>query len=372
MSKRPVALLILLVLLGALLSGCMTKPRSETIIIPDFEENIASDPRNEAIAVKTIYRLPVHEADKGNWLGWMGIDAVLGVYGGAGDRSKGFEKVDYPYNERTKLWDFDKTAAIDSLSPDGSYASFVQEGDEAASLSLVSISDRKQVMIEQLAPHLHLNSSTTWSSNSRYLSYVTQNTQDAKVTINVYDAIEKSLKQYAIPNWQRTDYITYVKIADDGLGALVVKTNEMQSDVLFGSLKDSEFATHYIHAISYDGSVDWLTNDQIAFVAPDGSLFAYDRRNGAASTLLKQVGSFQVSQDRRYIAYSQGDMIYAGKLQGNNILYEKSIYQGLVPAQMAWSTDSSKLLIDGWKPYAQQSRPAVRPANNQPFVITFK
>jgi hypothetical protein len=372
MSKRLAALLMLLVLFGALLSGCMTKPRSETIIIPDSEENIASDPRNEAIAVKTIYRLPVLEADIGNWLGWMGVDAVLGVYGGAGDRSKGFEKVDYPYNEMTKLWDFDNNAAIDSLSPDGSYASFVQEGDEANFLSLVSLSDQKQIMNEQLAPNLLLSSRSIWSSNSRYLSYVIQNTQNAKVTISVYDTIEKSLKQYALPNWQRTDYISYVKIADDGIGALVVKTNEIQSDVLFGSLEGSEFATHYMHAISNEGSVDWLTNDQIAFVAPDGSLVAYDRRNGATSTLLKQVGSFQVSQDRRYIAYSQGDMIYAGKLQGNNILYEKPIYQGLVPAQMAWSPDSSKLLINGWKPYAQQSRPAVRPPNNQPFVITFK
>ncbi|MBW7460689.1 hypothetical protein K0U00_42155, partial [Paenibacillus sepulcri] len=120
---------------------------------------------------------------------------------------------------------------------------------------------------------------------------------------------------------------------------------------------------------------DWINKDQIAYIGPDGSLYAYDLRNAAVTVLLGRVGSFQLSPDRKYIAYWKGkgsttkDMrIYAGKLQGNNILNETAVYQGVVPFQMAWNPDNSGLLIEGQKVYAREAGPA-QPTQSAPSTV---
>lgn len=374
MSKRLAVLFIAIVVVIAILPGCLRTPRSETIIIPDSEEDIMNDSRDEAIEVKTIYRLPNQEEDTRIWLGWMDKDAILGVYGVTNGQTKGVERSNYPYENAMKLWDFDENTVIDSLSPDGRYAAAIQVGGKENVISLLTLSDQKQIKIEQLTDSQLKSRRVMWSNNSRYLTYVTQSTQNAQVMLNVFDIEKKSINHYSFEDWKRTDIILFAKVSDDGLGIIIVKDKDGQSQMLLGSLHGSEINGQYEQLLSDDGLVDWLTNDQIAFVDTEGSFVTYDRRNGAFSNLLEQIGSFQISHDRKYIAYSQGDTVYAGKLQGNNILNEKSIYQGLVPAQLAWSPDNSKLLINGWKPYEMMNprQAAPRVLNSQPFVIEFK
>ena len=140
----------------------------------------------------------------------------------------------------------------------------------------------------------------------------------------------------------------------------------------------SGFRVQYDHPSGPNGPYG-STNDQFVFLGGDNTLFEYDRRNGELSVLLEKVGSFRISSDREAIAYTQNekDTIYAGKLQGNNILYRNVVYQGIVPLQMHWSPGNDALLIDGWKQYArsaEQSMPttAAPEAAKQPFIIEFQ
>ena len=80
-------------------------------------------------------------------------------------------------------------------------------------------------------------------------------------------------------------------------------------------------------------------------------MYVYDRRNHELSILLEKVDSFEFSQDRKYVAYSQNgeDTIYAGKLQGKNVLSAEPIYHGVIPSKMYWSSDHRRLLVNGRK-----------------------
>ncbi|MFP3381062.1 hypothetical protein SB767_32590, partial [Bacillus sp. SIMBA_069] len=53
--------------------------------------------------------------------------------------------------------------------------------------------------------------------------------------------------------------------------------------------------------------------------------------------------------DKKSIAYSLDgeNIIYVGKLQGRNVLYNEPVYHGIVPTNMYWSLDNKKLFIQG-------------------------
>ncbi|MFH5187328.1 hypothetical protein ACHHV8_34770 [Paenibacillus sp. TAB 01] len=52
---------------------------------------------------------------------------------------------------------------------------------------------------------------------------------------------------------------------------------------------------------------------------------------------------------------------------------EKALYQGADPAQMEWSPDGKKLLINGWKPYESRPMPSVlSPSERSPLIIELK
>ncbi|WP_127588060.1 hypothetical protein [Paenibacillus koleovorans] len=61
----------------------------------------------------------------------------------------------------------------------------------------------------------------------------------------------------------------------------------------------------YEHDALRRSQLEWVHNDQLAFLGSEGTLCAYDRRNAALSVMIEQIGQFRLSPDRRSIAYSQ-------------------------------------------------------------------
>ncbi|WP_256758003.1 hypothetical protein [Cohnella sp. WQ 127256] len=378
-QKRMATLLILIVIITVVLAGCMRQSRSETFIIPDSEEELISGDENELFGVKTIYRLLDKSGEDVNVLGWIDRKTILGLFGEQ-SRAPSFERIDYPYETRLKLSKADKLAGFATLSPDGRYLSTLTEekGKDAYSLKLVSMSDQQETDIAMITYEQIRSLRAAWASNSRFLAYTLRNDTNGEVSICVYDIARGQTKEYSIRDWQEKDIITAVHIADDGQSAVIVKRSFDQYYVVFGGMKGSEFTSQYEHAISPDGWVEWIHEDQIAFAGPEGTLYGYDRRNAALSVLLEQIDAFRLSPDRKYIAYTQGaDTVYAAVMYGNNILNKKSLYRGIVPSQLVWSPDNGKLLLSGSKPYARevplQSGPAVvAPMGNQSLIIEFE
>jgi hypothetical protein len=384
MSKKITFLLASIVLTGFLLTGCMRDQRPQTIIIPDTEEDREQSQTNGLFEVKTIFRLPEDIWRSGSVLGWYGPDELLRF---AQDRVSGqtLESLAAPFESGEKLFSLDKKTAILGLSPDGRYAvSYGTDSDGSSSLQLISLADQSEkVVVDKTASSEFLSKWFMWSDNNRFLSYVTSDDRMTDVTVNLYDSESGELRHYAMPGGGKENFSATVKFSDDGKTALIINGYSDRPELTIGTWKGGKFSALYQHELAGGTPAAWINSDQAAFIGRDGTLYAYDPRNDAIAILLERADTFQLSPDRKYIAYTKNqDTIYAGKLQGNNILNQKSLYQGVIPWQMAWSLDNGELLVQGQKTYAilpgkQEARegevvsgPAA--ADYLPFIIEFK
>ncbi|MGG6311703.1 WD40 repeat domain-containing protein [Paenibacillus macerans] len=384
MSKKITFLLASVVLAGFLLSGCMRDQRTQTIIIPDTEEDREQSQTNGPFEVKTIFRLPGEVWRGGSVLGWYGPDKLLRLAQDSGVSGQTLESLAAPFESGKKLYQLDKKTAIMGLSPDGRYAvSYGTGSDGPFSLKLISIADRSEKVVDKSTSREFLSKWFMWSDNSRYLSYLTSDESMKSVTVNVYDSDSGELRHYAMPGGSKENFNAAVKFSDDGKTALIVNGYSDRSELTIGIWEGDKFSALYQHELAGGTLVAWINSDQAAFIGRDGALYTYDPRNDAVAVLLERADDFQLSPDRKFIAYTKDkDTIYAGKLQGNNILNPKSLYQGVIPWQMAWSPDNGKLLVQGQKSYTilpseQESKVTeIKPGpvgnDYMPFVIEFK
>jgi len=359
-----------------LLTGCLSQARSETIIIPESGDELSTSGISDLFDVKTIYRVLDKQSDDGIPLGWIDRSSLLGFFGEQ-TRSPSLERVDYPYEARLKLRNAEAKAGFITLSMDGhTVASLLQTADGDYSLKLTSLSDQQESIIARISNDQIRSFKYGWSNNGRYLVYIVRHGESGSIQMSVYDTTGKTTKSFTVAGWKPKDAISSVHIADDALSAAIIKDSGKLSYLLFGALDGSGWTEQYEHPANRDSSVEWIHNDQIAFIGSEGSLYAYDRRNAALSILIDQIGLFRLSPDRKVIAYLQDkDTVYAASLYGNNVMNKTQLFKGVVPSQISWSPDNGKLLLSGRKSYAEQDVPRpVAPVviSNQNMVIEFR
>ncbi|NOU91913.1 hypothetical protein GC093_01495 [Paenibacillus sp. LMG 31456] len=375
MSKRGAVLFVLLMIVSVLLTGCLRETRSETIIIPDSGDEVATSEKNELFDVKTIYRVLDKSTESGMPLGWIDQDALLSLFG-EHTRSPSLNRVDHPYESHLKLRNADVQENHISLSPNGqTVATTVKRDDGTYAVNLVSLNDQQQTSIGRLSNEQIRSVKFGWSNNGRHLIYIARSGVTGEVQISVYDTSGKTMKGYTFAGWKPKDTISSVHIADDAQSVAIVKTTDKLSYVQFGIWNGNEFASKYEHLVTRDSGVEWIHNDQLTFIGPEGTLYAYDRRNATLSILIEQIGMFRLSPDRKYIAYSQDkDTLYVASLYGNNVLNKTQIFKGVVPLQMIWSPDNGRLMLSGLKGYEQEPRVVIAPGpiGIQNLVIEFK
>jgi hypothetical protein len=375
MKIRNLAGISLIALLVAAMSGCMGRLQSETIIIPDTETEVASAPANAPFEVKTIYRLPSVDTANNEGYVWVGPESlVVALWNKSPEQVLG--RVGYPYDKLMKLPSPGPDISIDGFSPDGRYMAGFAREENGFQIKLLALSDGQEQVIDTITTSKFLLGSSVWSPNGRFVSYLLGDAEIKETRISVYDVNKKIGKSYTIPGSKEKMNLSSAILADDGKSALIVKETYEGWGFQLGTWQGSEFSSEYEHSLSADIQVAWINNDQISFVGTDGTLFLYDRRNKMISVLREQVVGFQLSSDRQYMAFSTNeDKIYVSKLQGNNLLNEKMVYQGVVSSRMSWSPDNGKLLVQGRKPYSRVSQAAeAAPAviSNSPFIIEFQ
>ncbi|MBM7563652.1 hypothetical protein [Paenibacillus sacheonensis] len=362
-----------------LLTGCLNGSRSETIIIPGAEEDRMNGEAGQTFQVKTIYRLPAAEMKTGQLLGWSGPKTVIGLFLDTMPSqalNAQVRRFSPPYDQAQPLHGINANTDSYELSPDGKLLSGYTKDRHGIALQVVSLADGKTKKISppNSEPWGLRSRAMKWSGNSRYVSFLTSGSAKGQTNVCVYDTKAGTTKVYPLTGLEDGHYFEGVTLSDDAGGILV----ETGDTIALGVRSGTGYRMQYDHPAASEGTA-WVNNDQFVFLGTDGTLFEYDGRNGVLSVLLEKVGSFRLSPDRQVIAYTQNekDTIFAGKLQGNNILFRNTVYQGILPLRMDWSPGNDALLIDGRKQYprsaVQSETAAAAPAEDYvPFIIQFQ
>ncbi|WP_409340760.1 hypothetical protein [Paenibacillus sp. MBLB4367] len=366
--------LLPVVLLAAVAAGCTDGLTGKTVIIPDSEETQERSAGNEEFAVKKMYKLLENEDSTGELLGWAGHNQVLGAFGRRGGPT-GIELVDYVNRSRQKVAEVNGQAEVTGASPDGAFVTTVWEENGKEQLAILQLATNKELRISDFADGSMRKSAVTWSNNSRYVAYVKGKRKQTEAQIVVYDVSGQTRSEYTIDR-TNAEYSQFdIKISDDGKSALICNYSGSQSAIVYGKIAAGVFTGQFEQLASSEAGMDFVSENQFVYVGAQGTLTLYDTRKASSFPLVEQIGTFRVSADRKYIAYSKGrENIFVVKLQGNAVMNEKSIYKGLIPLHMDWSPDSKKLLVYGRKSYPAPA-PALRPAvvlpDQPPYIIEF-
>ncbi|MBT2762115.1 hypothetical protein [Paenibacillus sp. ISL-20] len=367
-------------LVMTLLSGCAGGLQSETIIIPSTEDIHTVDEGSRPFQVKTIYRLPEYITDQAELLGWASAESVIRlVYETrASDRGKlNMQRLSPPYDRPDTLFEMELNKFPHTLSPNGKYISAISKSNEGVSLKLIAYPSGEEENLEATSTSNQQLwfEEPTWSDNSQFISYLVLDSKNRETGIGIYDKELDKAQVYRLKGHETEGFPTKAIISDDGRMALIVMDQYSQGlSVALGTVNSSGIDVQYEHEIGSD-QIAWLNNDQFVFLGAEGILYEYDRRNHELSILLEKIDSFAFSMDRKFVAYSQNgeDTLYAGKLQGKNILNAEPIYHGIIPSEMSWSPDHNRLLVHGRKTYSKQQGPkVVESLDHQPFIIEFE
>lgn len=385
-KAATLACLLAFLMLTLTLTGCAGTLGTETIIIPDDAEEEPAASGSDKFEIDALYRLPNGDRKYGGLFRWT-VDGGLtrltwGYKGGIA-----VDEFEAPFEKATRIRDIEGYVLdIGNLSPDGRYLigySYDEEAGKESKLTLVTIESGEEKEIGALRSVLRMGSnSITWSDNGEAFSYFTLNEQ-GQLGIEAYDMASGTKRMYVMPEQSGATFYYSARLSNDGQSAIVIK-EEKGLPVTFqlGKLTDGKFVPQYEHTMHQYGSVDWIDQHRVAFTGTDGTLFAHDLRNDGYAVLLDQTGSFALSRDRSYIAYTTPDAaVEVAKLQGNNLLYQTTVYRGIVADGLVWSPDGSSLLIQGRKPYddpgvtpqaaAEESQPA-QDFTFQQIVIDFQ
>lgn len=376
--RNRVGLYVSFVVFCLMLTGCLSTPRMETVIMEDTEPE-RNDGEASMFTVKTIYTVLDGDKEALAPLGWKDSNALLGITSGSAGGSQ-FVRVNEPYAAKQRLFPaapYAGEGAYSSvaLSPDGRYVSFVELNDGQFILHLHSLDDGENIRLEITGSKYISLTQMSWSNNSRFFSYVDLDEKD-EAALFVYDTAEGKKRQYSLLNALSNGFVLSVSVSDNGEDAVMVKDLGVDNMLAWGKLSGDAFIAHYEYPISAEGQVEWIHQDQIAFVGKDGTLLAYDRRNHLLSTLIDDVGRFRLSSDGKHIAYTQGNAVFAANVYGNTVLNRKQIYKGIEAYGMEWSPNHAKLLLHGSRSGSlprSQERTLVGALNmNQSFIIAFK
>ncbi|WP_271725290.1 WD40 repeat domain-containing protein [Bacillus paralicheniformis] len=364
-----------LLFLVIIVSSYNVGKRSETIIIPSGEENHSDDQKTRPFQVNTIYRLP----KAGQLLGWSSPDSVVGFFKGDGTSertARSLQRLSSPYEKAEIVKGIESNMSNLKMSPDGKRIAGVTLSLSKTSMQLFSPANGKNTEIASISASNEVYvQDVSWSNNSRYVCYLVLDVgQGNQTSLRVYDTDSGTLKTYTLNDFAEKDSLTGVNISDNGRDLLLtVLQHSDEYGIRMGTIDGNRIKIQDKRLDSRGGPV-WLNNDQFVFLDTGETLYEYDRRNGELSALLEKVTVFKFSNDLKKIAYSlkDEDNIYAGKLQGKNILYEEPIYHGTIPSEIYWSPDGNSLLISAQYQYPSMESASARFLEEQAYIITFK
>lgn len=378
-KKRFILSLGILSLMLMLLPSCNFGPKTETIIIPSREEDHTEDQGSRPFQVNKIYRLPDDFTSAGQLLGWTSSNSVIASYRSSPTERMKIKRLTHPYEQSEYVPGVHVDVPDVQLSPDGKYICEISRTAKGEALKLISLQDGKETEAAKFRfSDQMILVDAVWSSNSKYLGYLVSDLQNNGVhSLRLYNIETRTSKTYKLKDTPSGKPIMKINVSDDGRSVLLTALQYNKPEekyIMMGAITErSEVEIQYEHQIGGQQNV-WINNNQFAFLGTDGTLYGYDRRNGELSVLLDKVGNFRFSHDKKSIAYSlyDQDIIYAGKIQGKNVLYNEPIYRGILPSHISWSLDNKSLLIHGQKLFSPSQMTQTDSTVGQSFIIEFQ
>lgn len=380
MKKRYLLGLGILSLMPMLLSGCNFGPQTETIIIPGKEETYTENQDSRPFQVNKIYRLPEDFTSAGQLLGWTASNSVAASYRENWRDHLKILRLTVPYEHGEFIPGVQLNETDVQLSPDGKTVCEISRTGSSVVLKLISLEDGKITEVGKFNfSEQQYMQAAAWSSNSRYLAYLMIDPREDEVNnVRLYDIETQSFKNYEIKGIPSGMTMMNLNVSDDGrsviLTAFQYGHSEEKRHLLMGTTAgEAEINIQYEHQIGRE-QIAWINNNQFAFLGSDGTLYEYDLRNGELTVLLDKVSSFAFSHDKKSIAYTlyDQDVVYAGKIQGKNVVYNEAVYHGILPSHIYWSLDNNSLLIQGQKLFSQSQMTKTDSTDGLPFIIEFK
>ncbi|MDZ5670448.1 WD40 repeat domain-containing protein [Bacillus stercoris] len=367
-TKQLIILSGLILIFVIFAASYNVRKQSETIIIPNKEENQIEVQKSGSFKVKKIYRLP--KADQ--LLGWTASNTVVGFFQQGNDTterlaSQPIQRLTFPFEKPETLQSIERNTANIKVSPDGKNAVGLTISTDRITLNLMSLTHRNKKKIDSfpLIKGAYVKD-ISWSNNSKDICYLVIDPEENRKTgINVYNTDSGALKTFSLKDFDEKESLSAASISDDGRNVLLTMSHGQQTRIVRGTITNDEIMMKNKRQNSYDEPV-WLNNYQFLFLGAGGTLYEYDLRNSELSVLLGNVDVFKISNDRKKIAYSLygKDNTYAGILQGKNILNPEPIYHGTSPSEMYWSPDGKNLLINDKDLYFS--------SESSSYIIAFK
>lgn len=365
-------------LLCMLLSGCKASPATETIVIPGTDEIYTGQQGTQPFQVKRIYRIPDQLLHADQWLGWSGSDSILAAFKTrVSSEQMVLQRLAYPYEQSREIGGLQLDGPQIRMSPDGRYIFHTSTTSSKLTLKVTSLPDGKDVHTKEINPNEKFLQAVSWSGNSMYLGCLLVSPFGDEASLVVFDQSAQTFKTYQLRDVPRKATLLNLNISDDGAGVLLTSLYYRERSnplyMMLGTVDGEELKAEYNHDIGGEQNT-WITNDQIAFLGTGGDLLLYDRRNHELSVMLEKVSSFTISNDKKSIAYTLNneDVLYAGKIQGKNVLYNEPVYHGIVPAQMEWSPDNTSLFLHGGRQFTDSLSAAADSKTGQTFILTFQ
>ncbi|WP_025680486.1 hypothetical protein [Paenibacillus massiliensis] len=377
-NKHITLLLMYLTCVMMLLTGCSMGSTTETVIIPGQEDMNIEEPNSHPFQVHTIYRLPDEITNSDALLGWTSSNAVLAVTQNEGitDQSE-LRSVATPYEQSKVVPGIDHINAQMLLSPDGKYVSQIRRSASQITLKIISLTDGQEAEVAKISNNdSFFLQDVSWSNNSKYLSYLLVGYQEEQSRLRSYDVVTKTTKSYTLGDLTSKGSVLTVQMSDDGESVLCTTYppgSYGRANLLLGSISGDTIRVQYERERAAE-QYAWLTADQFVFLGADRTLYVYDKRSSELSILLEKVNYFQLSHDKKSIAYSlyDHDVFYVGKVQGKNILSNEPVYRGLIANEIYWSQDNKSVLIRGQKMFSTSQAIAPDTKDGQTFIIEFR
>lgn len=380
MNNTRVALLLMnLACSVILLSGCNMGPTTETVIIPGQEDMNIEEPDSHPFQVHKIYRLPDEITNSDLLLGWAASNSVLAVTRNEGITGRTeLRRITSPYDQSKVVPNMDHVNTQMLLSPDGKYVSQITSSASESRLKIISLADGTEVEVAKISTRdPFFLQDVSWSNNGKYLSYLLVGYQgDEHSRLRSYDVVTKTSKSYTLGDLASLGSVLTVQMSDDGESVLLTTYppgSYGRTNLLLGSVSGDSIRVQYERERA-GAQYAWLTADQFVFLGADRTLYVYDKRSSELSILLEKVNYFQLSHDKKSIAYSlyDQDVFYVGKVQGKNILSNEPVYRGLIANEIYWSPDNKSVLIRGQKMFSTSQAIAPDTKDGQTFIIEFR
>ncbi|MBC2579141.1 hypothetical protein [Clostridium sp. DJ247] len=154
--------------------------------------------------------------------------------------------------------------------------------------------------------------------------------------------------EYNVENFQLGRFTSNVIVSDDLKTALIKKDYTLYCiDISSGKASFNNESNYKIlntvekyQFIDSNKILCLMTKSQI------GTLYIYDVITGNKKELIDFIDSFDLSQDKQHIVYSENvhGTVYIGKLNNDQIMDKTVIYKGQT-VNLTWNGDNKKILL---------------------------